>query len=74
MLFFIDPLNLVMPDLLGSRFFGHFSKAGTELVDMPGAGVDGVGGKVADLHVLGHADDVRIPSAVERCHVSFSRV
>ena len=74
MIFLIHQKKLVLAYLFEPQFLRHPAKVGAELVDVPGVGVDGVGGEVANLHVLGHAVDVRVAAAIKRCHGLFSAI
>ncbi len=56
-----------MANLFESVFFGNFAKLRPEFIVVPGQGVEPAGGQVANVHVLGHAIDVRIKAAIIRC-------
>ena len=66
--FLVDQVNLVLADLIEPQFFGHLAKVGAEFIDMPGVGVDGAGGEIANLHVFCHAVDVGVTAAIIGCH------
>jgi hypothetical protein len=67
-LLFVDKMNLILSDLLGPEFLDGLAEELAEFIDVVGVGVDGVGGQIADLHVLDHALDVGVQSFVERSH------
>ena len=53
---------------------GWLAEVLAELIDVPGVGVDSAVGKVADLHVFGHALDVRVHATLVRDPIECSLV
>jgi hypothetical protein len=66
--FLVDQIELILANLLESELLGRFVEELAELIDVVRVGIDGAWGQVAQLHILGHASDVRIESSVVRGH------
>jgi len=64
----MDQIKLELADFFRSQLIGRFVEVTAELVDVVRVGVDGRGGQVPQLHVFGHAFDVRVESSLVRRH------
>ena len=60
--------ELILANLFRSQLIGRLAKELAELVDVIGVGVDGTVGEVSQLHIFGHALDVRVESSLVRRH------
>lgn len=56
----MNQIELILADFFRSELIGLFAEVLTELINMPGVGIDGAGREVADCHVFGHALDERM--------------
>jgi hypothetical protein len=64
----VDQIELIPANFVGAKFFGRFAKELAEFADVVGVSIDGGWSQVPDLHVLGHATDVRIELSVVGRH------
>jgi hypothetical protein len=68
----MDQIKLELADLLRPQLIGRLVEVAAELVDVERVGIDGRGCQVPQLHVFGHAVDVRVESSLVRRHGNLS--
>ena len=64
----VDQIKLVLTNFFRAELVGRLAEVLAELVDVVGVRIDCALGEVPQLHVFGHALDIRVESSLVRRH------